>query len=122
MMATGTVLLFEGPDGLWTQDDRPVDNVATIILTNVKSYIDSFRKPLELGCGWFVSEKMDIEQAKQLTFKEGIAGDPKVVTRELSIEGGIKDRMGRWLGIPGYFPYINLPESTDIESSSEEHS
>ena len=119
MMATGTVLLFEGPDGLWTQDDRPVDNVATIILTNVKSYIDSFRKPLELGCGWFVSEKMDIEQAKQLTFKEGIAGDPKVVTRELSIEGGIKDRMGRWLGIPGYFPYINLPESTDIESSPE---
>ncbi|HHJ4380818.1 TPA: hypothetical protein ACQJIZ_000047 [Citrobacter freundii] len=119
IMAMGTVLLFEGHDGLWTQDDRPVDNVSTIILTNVKSYIDSFRKPLELERGWFVSEKMDIDQAKQLTFEVGIAGDPKVVTRELSIEGGIKDRMGRWLGIPGYFPYINLPESTYIESSPE---
>ncbi|EGR3415479.1 TPA: hypothetical protein ACPJ1O_000966 [Vibrio diabolicus] len=119
IMAMGTVLLFEGHDGLWTQDDRPVDNVSTIILTNVKSYIYSFRKPLELERGWFISEKMDIDQAKQLTFGAGIAGDSKVVTRELSIEGGIKDRLGRWLGIPGYFPYINLPESTDIESSPE---
>lgn len=104
IMAMGTVLLFEGHDGLWTQDDRPVDNVSTIILTNVKSYIDSFRKPLELERGWFVSEKMDIDQAKQLTFEVGIAGDPKVVTRSFQLRG-IKDRMGRWLGIPCYFLY-----------------
>ncbi|MDT3322028.1 hypothetical protein Q4Q52_20035 [Shewanella sp. SP1S2-4] len=117
MMTIGTIILFEGHDGLWTQDDRPVDNVSTIILTNVKSYIDSFRNPLELERGWFVSEKMDIDQAKQLTFGEGIDCDPKVVTRELSVEGGVKDRKGKWLGIPGYFPYINLPESMQIESS-----
>lgn len=119
IMVMGTVLLFEGNDGLWTQDDRPIDNASTIILTNVKSYIDSFKEPLELERGWFVSEKMDIEQAKQLTFGEGIFCDPNVATRELSIEGGIKDRLGRWLGIPGFFPYIKLPESTNIESSPE---
>lgn len=119
LMAMGTVLLFEGHDGLWTQDDRPVDDVSTIILTNVTPYIDSFKNPLELANGWFVSEPMDVEQAKQLTFGKGIARDPNVVTREFSVEGGVKDRMGQWLGIPGYFPHINLPESAHIESSPE---
>lgn len=119
MMVIGTILLFEGPDGLWIQDDRPADDVYAVILTNVKPYIDTFKDPLKLEGGWFVSEKMDIEQAKQLTLGEGIASDPKVITRELSIEGGIKDLMGRWLGIPGYFPYINLPESAHVESPTE---
>lgn len=42
IMAMGTVLLFKGHNGLWTQDARPVDNFSIIILTNVKTYIDSF--------------------------------------------------------------------------------
>lgn len=60
-MVIGMVLLFEGFDGLWIQDDWFVDNVVIIILINVKFYIDLFRKLFELGCGWFVFEKMDIE-------------------------------------------------------------
>jgi hypothetical protein len=119
MLGMGTVILFEGPDGLWTQDDRPVDNVSVVILTNVRLHSRLFKKPLELAGGWFVSEPMDIDQAKQITYDEGFDIDPNTVTRELSVEGGVKDRIGRWLGIPGYFPYINLPESANIESSPE---
>lgn len=119
MLSMGVVILFEGPDGLWTQDDQPIDDVSVVILTNVRLYRLSFEKPLELAGGWFASEPMDINQAKKITFDDGFDRDQNTLTRELSVEGGVKDRMGRWLGIPGYFPYINMPESIHIEPSSE---
>lgn len=116
LLMTGTILLFDSPEGLWSQDDRPVTDVDTIILTNKEVYIDSFKQREELAGGWFVSEMMDYDHAKSLTLNEGLLIDSQNATREFSVEGGVKVRRGWWFGRPGYLPHINLPSAAQIDS------
>lgn len=118
MLNNGTILLFESPDGLWSQDDRLITNETCIIITNIKTSFNEFQKPLELACSWFASEPMDYDKAKSLTFGEGLAIDQNVATKEFSLEGGVKVRRKYWLGRPGYLPYMCLPHAVQIDSLS----
>lgn len=119
LLMIGTILLFECPNGLWSQDDRPMTDVSTIVLTNKKAYIKGFEEPLALSDGWFASEPMAYDQAKSLTFNEGLAIDPKVATCEFSLEGGIQVRKDWWLRRAGYLPYINLPKAAQVETKPD---